>query len=152
MMAQAKQGDTVRVHYTGRLTTGEVFDSSECSDDACDCSEGSPLEFTIGSQQVIPGFEAGILGLAPGEAKTVTIPVDQAYGPHNPDMVAVVPRDQVPPHIEVALGSQLELTQEDGQAFNVVITDVTDTTITLDANHPLAGRELIFDLKLVEIV
>ena len=148
-MAQAKQGDTVRVHYTGRLTSGEVFDSSEGSNDGSECA---PLEFTIGGQQVIPGFEAGVLGLAPGEAKTVTIPVDLAYGPHNPDMVAVVPRDQVPPHIEVALGSQLELTQEDGEAFNVIITDVTDTTITLDANHPLAGRELIFDLKLVEIV
>jgi peptidylprolyl isomerase len=146
-MAQAKQGDTVRVHYTGRLTSGEVFDSSEGAD-----NDSSPLEFTIGGQQVIPGFEAGVLGLALGESRTVTIPVDQAYGPHNPDMVAVVPRDQVPPHIEVELGGQLELTQEDGQAFNVVITDVTDATITLDANHPLAGRELIFDLKLVEIV
>ena len=148
-MAQAKQGDTVRVHYTGRLTSGEVFDSSEASDDS---SESTPLEFTIGSQQVIPGFEEGVVGMAPGETKTITIPVDQAYGPHNPDMVAVVPRDQVPPHIEVALGNQLELTQEEGNSFNVVITDVTDTTITLDANHPLAGRELIFDLKLVEIV
>ena len=148
-MAQAKQGDTVRVHYTGRLTSGEVFDSSECSDD---CSESTPLEFTIGAQQVIPGFEAGVVGLAAGESRTITIPVDQAYGPHNPDMVAVVPRDQVPPHIEIGLGNQLELSQEDGEAFNVVITDVTDTTITLDANHPLAGRELIFDLKLVEIV
>jgi len=152
VMTQAKQGDTVRVHYTGRLTTGEVFDSSEGTDVDGNGSEGGPLEFTIGAQQVIPGFEAGVLGLAPGEAKTVTIPVDQAYGPHNPDMVAVVPRDQVPPHIEVTLGGQLELTQEDGNAFNVVITDVTDTTITLDANHPLAGRELIFDLKLLEIV
>jgi peptidylprolyl isomerase len=151
-MAQAKQGDTVRVHYTGRLTSGEVFDSSECKDDGCGCGDGSPLEFTIGGKQVIPGFEAGVLGLAPGEAKTITIPVEDAYGPHNPDMVAVVARDQVPPHIEVALGNQLELTQEDGQSFNVVITDVTDTTITLDANHPLAGRELIFDLKLVAIV
>ena len=148
-MAQAKQGDTVRVHYTGRLTSGEVFDSSECSDD---CSESTPLEFTIGAQQVIPGFEAGVVGLSAGESRTITIPVDQAYGPHNPDMVAVVPRDQVPPHIEIGMGNQLELSQEDGEAFNVVITDVTDTTITLDANHPLAGRELIFDLKLVEIV
>jgi peptidylprolyl isomerase len=151
-MAQAKQGDTVRVHYTGRLTSGEVFDSSVCSDDSSGSSDSSPLEFTIGEQQVIPGFENGVIGLAPGESKTVTIPVDQAYGQHNQDMVAVVPRDQVPPHIVVELGSQLELTQEDGQAFNVVITDVTDSTITLDANHPLAGRELIFDLKLVEIV
>ena len=148
-MAQAKQGDTVRVHYTGRLTSGEVFDSSECSDD---CSESTPLEFTIGAQQVIPGFEAGVVGLSVGESRTITIPVDQAYGPHNPDMVAVVPRDQVPPHIEIGLGNQLELSQEDGEAFNVVISDVTDTTITLDANHPLAGEDLTFELQLAEIV
>ena len=134
----------MRVHYTGRLASGEVFDSSVGDD-------SEPLEFTIGEQQVIPGFENGVIGLAPGESKTVTIPVDQAYGPHNPDMVAVVPRDQVPPHIEVELGNRLELTNDDGQSFQVVITDITDSTITLDANHPLAGRELIFDLQLVEI-
>ena len=145
-MQQAKQGDTVRVHYTGRLTSGEVFDSSEGTDDS------KPLEFTIGSRQVIPGFEAGVVGLAPGESRTITIPVEQAYGPHNPEQVIEVPRDQVPPHIDLTLGNHLQMSQEDGQSFNVLITDLTDTTVTLDANHPLAGRELVFDLKLVEIV
>jgi len=145
-MQQAKQGDTVRVHYTGRLTSGEVFDSSEGTDD------GKPLEFTIGSQQVIPGFEAGVIGLAPGESRTITIPVEQAYGPHNPEQVIEVPRDQVPPHIDLTVGNHLQMSQEDGQSFTVLITDLTDTMVTLDANHPLAGRELVFDLKLVEIV
>ena len=144
-MQQAKQGDTVRVHYTGRLTSGEVFDSSEGTD-------GKPLEFTIGSQQVIPGFEAGVVGLAPGESRTITIPVEQAYGPHNPEQVIEVPRDQVPAHIDLTVGNHLQMSQEDGQSFNVLITDLTDTTVTLDANHPLAGRELVFELKLVEIV
>jgi peptidylprolyl isomerase len=148
-MQQAKQGDTVRVHYTGRLTSGELFDTSETTDGGRD---GKPLEFTIGSQQVIPGFEAGVVGLAPGESRTVTIPVDKAYGPHNPELVIQVPRDQVPAHIDLTLGNHLQMTQEDGQSFNVLITDVTDATVTLDANHPLAGRELVFDLKLVEIV
>jgi len=151
-MPQAKQGDTVRVHYTGRLPSGEVFDSSECSDDGCGCGDGSPLEFTIGSQQVIPGFEAGVVGLAPGESRTVTIPVEEAYGPHKPEMVFDVPRDQVPDHIDLTMGNHLQMSQEDGQAFTVLITGVTDTMVTLDANHPLAGRELVFDLKLVEIV
>jgi peptidylprolyl isomerase len=150
-MQQAKQGDTVRVHYTGRLASGEVFDSSICTDDDCGCSNGKPLEFTIGSQQVIPGFEAGVVGLAPGESRTVTIPVEQAYGPHNQELVIQVPRSDIPSHIELALGNHLQMTQED-QTFTVLITDVTDETVTFDANHPLAGRELVFDLELVEIV
>lgn len=151
-MQQAKQGDTVRVHYTGRLPGGEVFDSSECTDDGCGCGDGSPLEFTIGAQQVIPGFEAGVIGLAPGEAKTVTIAVEDAYGPHNPEMVIEVPRSEIPDHIDLTLGNHLQMSQENGQTFTVLITEVTDTMVTLDANHPLAGRELTFDLKLVEIV
>lgn len=151
-MAQAKQGDTVRVHYTGRLPGGEVFDSSECKDDGCGCGDGSPLEFTIGAQQVIPGFEAGVIGLAPGESKTVTIAVEDAYGPHNPEMVIEVPRSEIPDHLDLTLGNHLQMSQENGQTFTVLITEVTDTMVTLDANHPLAGRELTFDLKLVEIV
>lgn len=148
-MQQAKQGDTVRVHYAGRLTSGEAFDSSESTEGGRD---GKPLEFTIGSRQVIPGFEAGVVGLSPGESRTITVPVEQAYGPHNPENVIQVPRDQVPVHIDLTLGNHLQMTQEDGQTFNVFITDLTDTTVTLDANHPLAGRELVFDLKLVEIL
>ncbi len=149
-MAQAKSGDKVKVHSTGRLAGGEVFDSSECHESDCGCGAG-PLEFTIGEGQVIPGFEQGVVGMSPGEEKTIVIPVDQAYGERMDEMVAVVPRSEIPADLKLEVGAQLEVTQEDGQAFPVLITEVTDTTVTLDANHPLAGQELTFDLKLVEI-
>jgi peptidylprolyl isomerase len=149
-MAQAKTGDKVKVHYTGRLAGGEVFDSSECHESDCGCESG-PMEFVIGEGHVIPGFEQAVIGMSPGEAKTVVIPVDQAYGERMDEMVAVVNRSEIPPDLTLEVGSQLEVTQEDGQAFPVLITEVTDTTVTLDANHPLAGKELTFDLKLVEI-
>lgn len=143
-MAQAKKGDTVKVHYTGKLTTGEVFDSSE---------EGGngPLEFTIGEGDVIPGFEEAVIGMNAGEAKTVTIPVDQAYGPRMEELVAEVEREYLPQDAEPKLGQQYEVTQDDGQVFNVTVTEMNDTTVTLDANHPLAGRELVFEITLVEI-
>uniref|UniRef100_A0A831UET2 Peptidyl-prolyl cis-trans isomerase n=1 Tax=Geobacter metallireducens TaxID=28232 RepID=A0A831UET2_GEOME len=143
-MAQAKKGDTVKVHYTGKLTTGEVFDSSE---------EGGsgPLEFTIGEGEVIPGFEEAVIGMNAGEAKTVTIPVEQAYGPRMEELVAEVEREYLPQDAEPKLGQQYEVTQDDGQVFNVTVTGMNDTTVTLDANHPLAGRDLVFDIKLVEI-
>ena len=149
-MAQAKEGDKVKVHYTGRLEGGEVFDSSECSDDECGCDTG-PMEFTIGEGSVIPGFEEAVIGMSPGESKTVTIPVDDAYGPRMEEMVAVVERGNLPPDMTPELGMRLEVTQEDGQVFPVVITEVTDTQVTIDANHPLAGRDLTFDIRLVEI-
>ena len=149
-MAQAKPGDKVKVHYTGRLESGEVFDSSECSDDDCGCTTG-PLEFTIGAGDVIPGFEQAVIGMALGESKTVVIPVDQAYGPRVEEMIAEVPRGDIPSDLVLEVGNQLEVTQQDGSSFPVLITEVTETTVTLDANHPLAGRDLTFDLKLVEI-
>jgi peptidylprolyl isomerase len=149
-MAQAKTGDKVTVHYTGRLAGGEVFDSSECHDDECGCESG-PLEFTIGEGNVIPGFEQAIIGMSPGDTKTVVIPVDQAYGERIDDMVAVVDRKEIPADLVLEVGNQLEVTQHDGNAFPVIITDVTDTSVTLDANHPLAGKELTFDLRLVTI-
>ena len=149
-MAQAKQGDKVKVHYTGRLEDGSVFDSSECEDDACGCGDG-PMEFTIGEGNLIPGFEQGVIGMGVGDKKTVTIPAEQAYGLRMEQLVAVVERKEIPEHIKVEVGSQLEVSQEDGQTFPVLITEVTDTHVTLDANHPLAGRNLIFDLRLVEI-
>lgn len=149
-MAQAKSGDKVKVHYTGKLEGGEVFDSSECHESDCGCETG-PLEFVIGEGQVIPGFEQAIIGMNPGDTKTVVIPVDEAYGERIDEMVAVVDRSEIPPDITLEVGNQLEVTQEDGQAFPVLITEVTDTTVTLDANHPLAGKELTFDLNLVEI-
>ena len=149
-MPQAKTGDKVKVHYTGRLEGGEVFDSSECREDECGCESG-PLEFTIGEGNVIPGFEQAIIGMSPGETKTVVIPVDQAYGERVEEMVAVVDRKEIPADLTLEVGNQLEVTQEDGHAFPVVIMEVTDSTVTLDGNHPLAGRELTFDLRLVEI-
>jgi peptidylprolyl isomerase len=149
-MAQAKTGDKVTVHYTGRLDDGEVFDSSECQESECGCETG-PMEFVIGDGNVIPGFDQAIIGMSPGESKTVVIPVDQAYGERIEEMMAVVDRKDIPADLVLEIGNQLEVTQEDGNAFPVIITEVTETTVTLDANHPLAGRELTFDLRLVEI-
>lgn len=149
-MAQAKEGDKVKVHYTGRLENGDVFDSSECGEDECGCETG-PLEFTIGEGEVIPGFEKGVIGMSVGESKTLNIPVEDGYGDRHDEMVATVEREHMPSDLTPEVGMRLEVTQEDGQQFPVVITEVTDTHITLDANHPLAGRELIFDIKLVEI-
>ncbi len=150
-MAQAKAGDKVRVDYTGRLEDGSVFDSSECADSECGCESG-PLEFTIGEGNVIPGFERAVIGMAVGEEKTVNIAVADAYGERMEQMVAQVPRGDLPADLTPEVGMQLEVTQEDGHHFPVLITEVTDSTVTLDANHPLAGRALTFDLRLVEIL
>ena len=153
-MAQAKEGDRVKVHYTGRLDDGTVFDSSEaseCGEDDCGCGSG-PMEFTIGAGEVIPGFDAGVIGLSVGESKTVHIPVEEAYGERIEEMVAVVPRGDLPPDMKPEVGQQLEVTQEDGQIFQVMVVEATDETITIDANHPLAGQPLNFDIKLVEIL
>ncbi|HEX2951041.1 MAG TPA: peptidylprolyl isomerase [Armatimonadota bacterium] len=141
-MAKAKAGDTVNVHYTGRLEDGTVFDSSESRE---------PLEFTIGEGQVIPGFENAVVGLEPGESREVTIPADQAYGEHRDELVIKVPRSQVPPEVTPEVGQQLFLQQPNGQGVPVTISEVTDDAITLDANPPLAGKTLIFNIKLVDI-
>jgi peptidylprolyl isomerase len=141
-MAQAKLGDTVRVHYTGKLDDGTVFDSSV---------GGTPLEFTLGSGQIIPGFEQAVLGMSPGDSKTEMIPVEQAYGEHREDMVVVVDRAQMPGNLDPEIGQQLEIQQPSGEAIPVVITDITDGEITLDANHPLAGEDLTFEIQLVDI-
>ena len=150
-MAQAKEGDRVRVHYTGRLDDGSVFDSSECAEDECGCEHG-PMEFTIGAGEVIPGFDAGVKGMSVGETKTIHIPVDDAYGERIEEMVAEVPRGELPPEMKPEVGQQLEVTQEDGQIFQVLVIDANEQSITIDANHPLAGQALNFDLKLVEIL
>jgi peptidylprolyl isomerase len=149
-MSQAKTGDKVTVHYTGRLEGGEVFDSSECREDDCGCESG-PMEFVIGEGQVIPGFEQAIIGMGPGDEKTVTIPAIEAYGERMDEMVAEVDRSEIPPDLELAVGLSLEVTQENGNAFPVLITEVNETTVTLDANHPLAGKDLTFELRLVQI-
>lgn len=141
-MVQAKAGDTVKIHYTGRLNDDTVFDSSV---------NREPLEFTINGGQVIPGFEQAVMGMSPGESKTATIPMDQAYGPYRPEMVLQVNRQQFPPDLQPEVGQQLQVQQPNGQAIPVIITEVSDSAITLDANHPLAGEDLIFDIQLVEI-
>lgn len=142
-MPQAKPGDTVKVHYTGKLDDGTVFDTS---------AEREPLEFTVGDGQVIPGFEQAVVGMNPGDSKTAKIPADEAYGPHRAEMVLQVGRDQFPPNIEPEVEQQLQIRQPDGQSFVVTVTDISETDVTLDANHPLAGEDLTFDIKLVEIV
>ena len=142
-MAQAQAGDTVQVHYTGRLDDGTVFDSSV---------GGEPIEFVLGAHHVIPGFEEGVTGMEVGETKTILIPSDQAYGPRMEEMVLTIPRDQVPPHITLELGEMLELSQPSGETIAVQITALTDTIVTLDGNHPLAGADLTFDLQLANIV
>jgi peptidylprolyl isomerase len=142
-MTQAKSGDTVKVHYTGKLEDGTEFDTSV---------QGDPLQFTIGAGQIIPGFEQAIVGMSPGESKTAEISADQAYGPHRSERVLVVDRGQFPPHIDPQVGQHLEIRQADNQTMNVVVTDVSDSDVTLDANHPLAGQDLTFDIQLVEIV
>lgn len=140
-MAQAKPGDTVRVHYTGRLDDGTVFDSSRDRD---------PLEFKLGEGQVIPGFENAVSGMAAGDEQTVKIPPDNAYGEKREDLVFAVPRDQFPPDIEPEVGQQLQVQQGD-QVAVVRVADISDEGVMLDANHPLAGKELIFDVELVEV-
>ena len=142
-MAQAQNGDTVKVHYTGKLEDGTQFDSS---------ASGDPLQFTLGGGQIIPGFEKAIIGMQPGDSKTVTIPSEDAYGEHREDMVVVVEKTQFPDHINPEVGQQLEMRQADNQPLNVVVTDITGEDVTLDANHPLAGKDLVFDLELVAIV
>jgi peptidylprolyl isomerase len=150
IMTQAKKGDKVKVHYTGKLESGEVFDSSECGESECGCESG-PLEFTIGQGEVIPGFEQAVTGMIPGESKTIIIPVEEAYGTRNEELVQVVERSNVPQEVTPEVGTWLEVTAENGKQFPVVITEVTDSHVTLDANHPLAGRELTFDIRLEEI-
>lgn len=141
-MAQAKEGDTVKVHYTGTLSDGTVFDSSKDRD---------PLEFTIGSQQVIPGFEENVKGMAVGDSKTFTLNPGEAYGDRNDQMMVDVERAQMPEDIDPEVGMMLQVQGQDGSVSHVTITEVTDDKVTLDANHPLAGQDLTFEIELQEI-
>ena len=141
-MGQVKTGDTVKVHYHGRLTDGTTFDSSEGRE---------PLEFKVGSGQVIKGFDDGVTGMEVGEKKTINIPVDQAYGAKNEEMVVNFPRTNFPEDLNPEVGMQLNMTNGSGQVIPVVIVEVGEEEVVLDANHPLAGQDLIFDLELVSI-
>jgi len=142
-MVQAKGGDTVKVHYTGKLDDGTIFDSSKDRD---------PLQFIIGEGRVIPGFEQAVVGMNPGESKTATVAANEAYGPHLKEMVVVVDRKEIPEHLEPKVGQQLEIRQEDDRTIVVTVSDVSESSVTLDANHPLAGKDLTFDIQLIEIV
>lgn len=142
-MTQAQTGDTVRVHYTGKLADETVFDSSEGRD---------PLEFTIGSGEIIPGFERAVVGMEPGETRTAMVEAIDAYGPYQDEMVLEVDRGQFPDGVEPEVGQQYQIAQANGAAMVVTVTDVVGQRVTLDANHPLAGRDLTFEIELVEIV
>jgi peptidylprolyl isomerase len=142
-MTQAKKGDTVNVHYTGKLKDGTVFDSSV---------DREPLQFTISEGRILPGFEQGVIGMKPGDTKTVSIPADKAYGLHRKDLVLVVDKSKIPSHLKPEVGQQLKLNQPDGRAVPVRVTDISQSKVTLDANHPLAGKDLTFEIELVEIV
>ena len=142
-MNTAKKGDTVKVHYTGKLHDGTVFDSSH--------NRNEPIEFTLGQQNMIAGFEKAVEGMAVGDTKTAEIPASEAYGTKKEDMIIEVPKAEVPADIEPEIGQQLAMQGSNGQQVPVVITEVNDHAITLDANHPLAGKDLIFDLELVQI-
>ncbi len=141
-MKVAQKGNTVKVHYTGRLSSGETFDSSE---------GGEPLEFTIGDQQVIPGFEDAVVGMDTGETKTINIPAEEAYGEKRSELVASVERTRFPDDVDLEVGQQFRVGQDGGDEMVVTVTELSDSHVTIDANHPLAGEELTFDITLAEI-
>lgn len=141
-MTEVKSGDTVAIHYTGTLLDGSTFDSSTGRD---------PLEFVVGSGQIIPGLDVALPGMTVGDKKTVEIPSEQAYGPANPEMRQAVPREGIPEEIPLEIGTQLQMQTPDGQAMPVMVVDVDEATVTLDANHPLAGKDMKFDIELMRI-
>ena len=141
-MSKAQSGDTVSVHYTGKLSDETVFDSSR---------DREPLSFEIGAGKVIPGFESSVVGMAPGDTKTITIESEKAYGPYREDQVVEIEKERLPENIDPEVGQQLQVQQANGETAVVVIKDVSDSAVTLDANHPLAGKDLIFDIELVAV-
>lgn len=167
-MAQAKNGDKVRVHYVGTLDDGSIFDASEeieeqcgdgcddggCGDSGCGCgghSASGPMEFVIGEGNLIPKFEEAVIGLEPGQSIKVRIEADEAYGQRMEEMVAVIERSEIPAEITPQIGDHMEVILEDGTPMPVMVIDVTDASVTLDANHPLAGKDLNFEIRLVDI-
>ncbi|MEO7314903.1 MAG: peptidylprolyl isomerase [Ginsengibacter sp.] len=141
-MSTAKKGDHVKVHYTGKLTSGEQFDSS---------SNKEPLAFTVGAGQMIKGFDEAIPGMAVGDKKTINISPENAYGHQNKDAIIEFPKSNIPEDMKLEKGMKLQLQNQDGQPIPVVVTEVKDDMVILDANHELAGKELVFDIELVEI-
>jgi peptidylprolyl isomerase len=143
-MAKVKNGDTVRVHYVGSVTDGTEFDNSY--------KRAEPLEFTVGSRQLIPGFENAVMGMEIGEKKNIAIPCVDAYGPRQEELIVVVPLAELPPGMKPKIGQMLRVSQTDGQDFAVNIVALTEQDVTLDANHPLAGKDLKFDIEVIEIL
>ena len=141
-MAQAKTGDTVKIHFTGKLEDGTVFGST---------ANREPLEFELGEGRIIPGIEKAVEGMNVGESKTVEVPPEQAYGQHQAELVQKVSRDRFPEDVEPQVGQEFEIPQQEGRPMAVRVVDVSESTVTLDANHPLAGRDLTFELELLEI-
>lgn len=141
-MTQAKEGDTVHIHYTGRLEDGTVFDTSQDRD---------PLSFTLGEEKVIPGFADAVEGMKEGESKTAEIPSEEAYGPHRDDLLLWVNRAQLPEDMTVEEGQQLQMQTQDGRTFQASVAQVGEDRVQVDANHPLAGQDLTFEIELVEI-
>lgn len=141
-MLQAKMGDKVSVHYTGKLVDGSVFDSTVGED---------PLEFTLGDSDIIDGFEEGVLNMVVGEKKTITLPPEKAYGERDDEMMISVPLSEMPADFELAIGDELEVTDENGELMVVVVADLDEESVTLDGNSPLAGETLIFELELVSV-
>ncbi|HEC31765.1 MAG TPA: peptidylprolyl isomerase [Deltaproteobacteria bacterium] len=142
-MTQAKLGDTVRVHYRGTFTDGTVFDGTIGDE---------PFELTLGDQKVISGFENAIVGMTVGERKVVKVPPEEAYGKYDKSLLVDIEKSHMPEHLDLQLGKLLEFRAQDGSVALVTIRDITEKRVTLDGNHPLAGRELIFEIELVEIV
>ena len=142
-MVQAKKGDTVKVHYTGTLEDGTMFDTS---------AEREPLKFTVGGGEVIAGFDTAVIEMSIGDKKVTVIPADEAYGEHSKDLVTDVDRERFPADMELEIGQQLQVGLQDGNQAVVMIVDLSDTSVTLDANHPLAGQQLTFEIELVEIL
>jgi len=142
-MAQVKNGDTVKVHYTGTLDDGTMFDSS---------AEREPLKFTVGGGQVIAGFDTAVMDMSIGDKKVTVIPANEAYGEHSTDLVTEVARERFPADMELEIGQQLQVGLQDGNQAIVMVVDITDTAVTLDANHPLAGQQLTFEIELMEIL
>jgi peptidylprolyl isomerase len=141
-MKEAEVGDLVSVHYTGKLKNGEVFDSSK---------ERNPLEFTLGSKELLAGFEDGVVGMKPGETKSVMLEPENAFGDRREDLLLKLPKKEFPQNITPSVGLQLTLSNASGNQMTVVITEVGEDSVTLDGNHPLSGQTVVFDIELVEI-
>jgi peptidylprolyl isomerase len=164
-MAQVKSGDTLKFNFIGKMSDGTVFDTTyeeectddncnddSCADDGCGCGEAGPMELTIGQEQFFPQVEEALTGMAPGEKKTLTIASDDAFGPYDTEQVITVPRSDFPEDITPKVDDDLELTGDNGEGMIVTVIDVDEESVTLDANHPLAGEDLTFEIELLEIL